>query len=307
MTQPRTALWIGPVALLCAALIWGFVPTSTRHAVQVMSPGNILVARFLMGALAAVILLFLLRAPMPPRHLIPHAIGFGLLGQLGFNIPLAYGIQHVEAGTVSLISGVSPVFMAILASLLLHERIRAKVVVGLALALAGSVLVAIASGGEVALSQDQAVGSLLILLSAVLWAVYSVVVKPWLGTIPPTSIPMLGSIAGLPLVLPLGYTGFTSSLGQLDAIGWLAVAQFTLLASVTAPILWAIGLQRGQASQAGLYLYLVPLFGVASGVLLLGEPLGAGTVVGGVLILGGVLLATLSMSMLRRSPRVAAT
>lgn len=307
MTQPNGAQWVAPVVLLSAALIWGFVPTSTRHAVQYMSPGNILVARFLMGAIAAALLFIVFKAPKPPRHLMSRAIGFGLLGQLGFNVPLAYGIQHVEAGTVSLISGVSPVFMAILASMLLHERIRARVVVGLALALAGSAFVAVASGGEVSMSRDQAVGSLLILASAVLWAVYSVLVKPWLGTIPPTSIPMLGSIVGLPLVLPLGISGFAGSLGRLDAVGWLAVAQFTLLASVTAPILWAIGLQRGQASQAGLYLYLVPLFGVASGVLLLGEPLGIGTIVGGVLILGGVLLATLSVSMLRRPARPAPT
>jgi drug/metabolite transporter (DMT)-like permease len=307
VTTTRTALWIGPVALLGAALIWGFVPTSTRHAVQFLSPGNILLARFLMGALAAVILLGLLRAPMPPRHLLPRAVGFGLLGQLGFNVPLAYGIQYVQAGPVALISSLSPVFMAILAALLLRERVPLRVVVGLTLALAGTILVAVASGGEFSLSRAQAFGSLLILTSAVLWAVYSVIVKPWLGPIPATSIPMLGSIAGLPLVLPVGMSGFTGALGSLDAVGWLAVAQFTLLASVTAPILWAVGLQRGQASQAGLFLYLVPLFGVASGVILLGEPLGIGTIVGGALILGGVLLATLSFSMLRRSPRVAPT
>ncbi|HUG13887.1 MAG TPA: DMT family transporter [Thermomicrobiales bacterium] len=306
--KPGAALWIGPLALLGAVTIWGFVPTSTRHAVQFLTPGHILLARFLMGALAAVILLGLFRTPMPPRHLLPHAIGLGVLGQLGFNVPLAYGIQYVEAGTVSLISGVSPVFMAILASLLLNEKIRARVVIGLGLALAGSALVAVASGGEATLSREQVVGSLLILLSAILWGLYSVVVKPWLGPIPPSSIPMLGSIASLPLVVPLGASGFASSLGRLDAVGWLAVAQFTLLASVTAPILWAVGLQRGQASQAGLFLYLVPLFGVASGALLLGERVGAGTLAGGALILGGVLLATLSVSMLRgRSSRVAPT
>jgi drug/metabolite transporter (DMT)-like permease len=125
-------------------------------------------------------------------------------------------------------------------------------------------------------------------------------VKPWLGPIPPTSIPMVGSIAGLPLMLPVGASGFISGLGELDAIGWLAVAQFTLLASVTAPILWAVGLQRGQASRAGLYLYLVPLFGVAASALLLSEPVGAGTLLGGALILGGVLIATVSIQQFRR-------
>jgi drug/metabolite transporter (DMT)-like permease len=285
--------WIGPACLLGAAIIWGFVPTSTRHVVQTLTPGNILLARFLVGAIAAVILFWAFKAPMPPRELIPRAIFLGLLGQLGFNVPLAYGIQHVEAGTVALISGMSSVFIAALAVPLLGERLQARVVVGLLLALSGSVFVTVMSGGELSLTRDQAFGSLLILLSATLWAVYSVIVKPWLGRIPPTSIPMLGSIAGLPLMIPIGLAGFASGLGELEWTGWLGVAQFTVTASVIAPILWAVGLQRGEASRAGLYLYLTPLFGVIISAILLDEPITVGTIAGGGLIVVGVAIATL--------------
>ncbi len=287
------ASWVGPLALITAALIWGFVPTSTRHVVQTLTPGNILLARFLVGALAAVVLIWGFRAPMPSRELIPRAVFLGLLGQLGFNVPLAYGIQHVEAGTVALISGMSSVFIAALAVPLLGERLQARVVIGLMLALAGSVLVTVMSGGELSLTRDQAMGSLLILLSAILWAVYSVVVKPWLGKIPPTSIPMLGSIAGLPLMIPIGAAGLMSGIGELTWTGWLGVAQFTITASVIAPILWAVGLQRGEASRAGLYLYLTPLFGVIVSAILLNEPITLGTIAGGGLIVAGVVLATL--------------
>jgi drug/metabolite transporter (DMT)-like permease len=269
------------------------VPTSTRHVVQTLSPGNILLARFLVGAIAAIILSWGFRAPLPPRQLIPRAILLGLLGQLGFNVPLAYGIQHVEAGTTALISGLSSVFIAALAVPLLGERLQARVVVGLVLALTGSVLVTVMSGGELSLSRDQAIGSLLILTSATLWAVYSVIVKPWLGKIPPSSIPMLGSIAGLPLMIPIGLAGFASGLGDLTWTGWLGVAQFTITASVIAPILWAVGLQRGEASRAGLYLYLTPLFGVIISAILLDEPITLGTIAGGGLIVAGVVLATL--------------
>jgi drug/metabolite transporter (DMT)-like permease len=292
--------WIGPACLLGAAIIWGFVPTSTRHVVQTLTPGNILLARFLVGAIAAVILFWAFKAPMPPRELIPRAIFLGLLGQLGFNVPLAYGIQHVEAGTVALISGMSSVFIAALAVPLLGERLQARVVVGLLLALSGSVFVTVMSGGELSLTRDQAFGSLLILLSATLWAVYSVIVKPWLGRIPPTSIPMLGSIAGLPLMIPIGLAGFASGLGELEWTGWLGVAQFTVTASVIAPILWAVGLQRGEASRAGLYLYLTPLFGVIISAILLDEPITVGTIAGGGLIVAGVALATLPIFDRRR-------
>ncbi len=292
--------WIGAASLAGAALIWGFVPTSTRHVVQTLSPGNILLARFFVGAAAAVILLWGFRAPLPPRHLIPRAIFLGLLGQLGFNVPLAYGIQHVEAGTAALISGLSSVFIAALAVPILGERLHLRVIVGLVLALSGSILVTITSGGELSLSRDQATGSLLILCSAALWAVYSVIVKPWLTQIPPTSIPMLGSIAGLPIMIPIGATGIFAGLGDLAWTGWLGVAQFTITASVIAPILWAIGLQRGEASRAGLYLYLTPLFGVIVSAILLDEPVTIGTIAGGGLIIGGVVLATMPMFGRRR-------
>jgi len=299
--------WLGPACLLGAALVWGFVPTSTRHVVQTLTPGNILLTRFLVGALAAVILIWGFRAPMPPRDLIPRAIFLGLLGQLGFNVPLAYGIQHVEAGTAALISGLSSVFIAALAVPLLGERLHARVVVGLVLALAGSVIVTVMSGGELSLTRDQAFGSLLILLSATLWAIYSVIVKPWLGKIPPTSIPMLGSIAGLPIMILIGASGLVSGLSDLTWTGWLGVAQFTITASVIAPILWAVGLQRGEASRAGLYLYLTPLFGVIISAILLNEPITIGTIAGGVLIVAGVVLATLPAFNRRRrlAPRTA--
>lgn len=281
------------LTLLGATLIWGFVPVSTRHVVGTLTPGQILLARFVVGAVVGIIALGLLHAPAPPRHLVVRAVGLGLLGQLGFNVPLAYGIKYVASGTAALVSSMSPLFMALLAVPLLSERLRPRVVVGLLLALTGSATVVVGGGGAVSLDGNQVFGSLLMLCSAILWALYSVIVKPWLGPIPPTSIPMVGSIAGLPPMLLLGAGGFVGALGELEPPGWLAVALFTLGASVIAPILWAIGLQGGAAARAGMFLYLVPLVGVASGALLLGEAVGSGTVAGGALVLLGVAVATL--------------
>ena len=110
-------------------------------------------------------------------------------------------------------------WIAALAAVVLHEEVRPRVVVGLALALAGSAVTAAGSGGGFGLSGDALWGSLLVLLAGLLWAIYSVMVKPWLGTIPPASIPMIGSLAGLPLVLPFGISGFAAGLGALALYG----------------------------------------------------------------------------------------
>jgi drug/metabolite transporter (DMT)-like permease len=287
------AEWLGPAALVGAAGIGGVVPVSSRDVVQTLTPGQLLVARFVFASLAVLVFMVVARPPLPQRHLLPRAVALGLLGTLGFNVPLAYGIQRIEAGPAALLNAASPIFIALLAGLMLGEVIRPRMLAGLALALAGSAVVAAVSDGGLQLSRSQLLGSGLVLLSAFNWGVYSVLVKPWLGRIPAMSVPMLGTLAGAPLVLPLGAGGFGGALGQLDWRGWLAVFVFAIGASVVASILFAVGLQHGMASRSGMFLYLTPLFGVIASTTLLNEPLTAGAVAGGGLILAGVLIATL--------------
>jgi len=287
--------WIGPLALLGASAIWGFVPTTTRYVIGTLAPMQIMMARFSIATLVVVLMLLTVHPPMPTRAHLPRAVWFGLLGTVGFGIPLVYGIRYVEAGTAALLTGISPLFTVVLAVPFLGERLRPRMVVGLLIALLGTIIVATVSGGGLDLSREHLLGCAFITLSSVLWAVYSVTAKPYLGTaIPPTSIPMLGALAGLPLVAPFGAPGIVGALGNLNAIGWLAIGLFTVGASVFAPMLYSIGLQRDEASRAGVYSYLTPLFGLIASAVLLDEVVGAQTIVGGGLILAGVVLATLS-------------
>ncbi len=285
---------VGAAALIASSVIWGFVPVTTREVLGTLAPRHIVLARFLFASIAVLLMIAIARPPLPSRQLLPRAIFFGLLGTLGLIVPLTLGLQHVEAGTGALLNATSPAFTVVLAALLLAEPLRPRVIVGLSLALMGSAVVAAGSGGGFGLDGEQLWGSFLVLLSAIVWAVYSVMVKPWLGPIPPSSIPIVGSLAGLPLVLPFGAAGFVSGLQHLDPIGWVAVVQFALGAAVIAPILFAVGLARTPASRAGMYGYLTPLFGVAAGAALLGETIGPATLAGGVLLLAGVLVATVA-------------
>ena len=298
--------WAGPLALCGAVAFWGFVPTATRYLVDSFSPGQILMARFSFGALVVLALFLIWRPPLPSRKNLPKAIALGIYGALSFNVPVAYGINIIEGGTAALLIGTQPIFIAVLAGVFLKEHIPRRMIAGLALALTGSAIIALAAGGGFSLEGRYLLGCGLVLSAAFLWSSYAVVAKPHLGPdLPAASVAMIGTLLGLPFVLPLGAEGFAGKLADLPPVGWLAVVLLAAGASVAAPVLWNVSLSLGQASRSGLYLNLVPVFGVASSVLLLGEPLRLATVGGGLLILLGMLLATLPGRVVRRQPAVA--
>jgi drug/metabolite transporter (DMT)-like permease len=295
---------IGPLALLGAISLWGFVPTATRYLLESFSPAQILLLRFGFGSAAIVAVLFVLRPAMPTRATLPAAIALGTFATMGFNVPVAFGIEHVEAGTAALLIGTQPVFITILAALRLDERLTRSMVAGTVLALAGSAVIALTADTGFQLTGSYVFSCLLILSGSFAWGVYSILAKPRLGPdLPASSVAMIGVLCAFPLVTPFGATGFLDGLGELSAVGWLAAIFVSIGANVSAPVLWNVGLQRGQASRAGLYLYLVPIIGVSASVILLGETLSGSHIIGGSLVIIGVILATFPMSRLRLSPR----
>ena len=301
MTRSQTN-WAAPLALLGAVSMWGLTPTATRYLVDAgFDPEHILLWRFLGGGLLSAGLVALFRPRLPARRELPLAVGLGLFGVLGFNVPLAFGINIIEGGIAALLLGLQPGLTAVLAALFLGESLGARALVGLGIALAGTVLVALSGATGFAVSGRYIFGCLLVLTAAVAYATYTVAAKPYLGErIPAPAVAMIGTTAALPLVAPFGVSDFTGTLGSLGFEGWLAAILLAAGASVFAPILFNLGLSLGRASSAGIFLYLVPVFGAVSSVVLLGEHLAPQAIAGGCLVIAGVMLASLPTRMIRR-------
>lgn len=297
------ANWAGPLALLGAISFWGFVPTVTRFLVGTLSPEHILMFRFFFGGLVVVAAILTLRPALPKRQDMPKAIALGVFGAIGFNVPVAFGINIIEGGTAALLIGMQPIFIAVLAALRLREHISVRIVAGLCLALTGSSIIALTGQTGFTFSGRYVFGCLLVLTGALAYAVYSVVVKPVLGDqLPAQSIAMIGTLGAMPVFLPFGGPGFLDALAGMTPGEWLAGIFLAAGASVAAPTLFAVGLSLGEASRSGMYLYLVPVVGVISSVILLGEDIDIATALGGALALSGVILATFSPGRSRESP-----
>jgi drug/metabolite transporter (DMT)-like permease len=214
----------------------------------------------------------------------------GVLTVAVYHLALNAGEVHTTAGTAAVVVGTAPAITLALAVVLGLERFSGWRAAGLAVAFSG-VLVVITLGAGQHLSLDATSGPLLVLVSAVSFALYNVLVKPLvgrLGTIPVSSAAsLLGTVPLLAVVRP-------STLGdvsRLDGTDAALLLYLGLACTLFAYIGWTISLGRLDASRTVAYLYGVPPLAVLIGALALGEDVTGWLLVGGALVVGGVALA----------------
>ena len=278
-----------------AVVIWGASFIATRLALRELSPAVVVWMRFAMGVLVLGVAVVARRELAWPGW--KEAAYFTLLGALGITFHQwlqSTGLQTSQASTTAWIVTTSPVFIAALGWLFLKERLGALQVLGIALAAAGVWLVV--AGGNwraVSIGRFGAPGDVLILISAVNWAVFSVLSRAGLQRHPATRMIFYVVLAGWLLSTPLLWTGpGLREVGALSPGGWLAVGFLGLFCSGLAYIFWYDALKVMAASQLGVFLYLEPLVTLVVAAVVLGEAVVGAALAGGAIILLGVWLVT---------------
>ena len=277
----------GTAAGLVAVGIWGLAPVATRALVLQLAPLPLLVIR--MG-LAAVILLPwcgpVLRRP--GRKYIPRLIVAGLLGMVGYNLPVTIGLQWVPASIAGLVLASEPIWLLLLAALFLGERVSRRCWAGALVALAG---VAVLAGPGVLSSRDgtrELAGVSLIALGTFLFAAYTLMLRPVSRACGPVPATAASTVAGSMFYAAFAGTVTSGQLSRLPAAAWGELAFLAIGSIVVGMLAWNVAVARLPSQRASLLLYLEPLISVSGAVALLGERISADLVVGGALILGGI-------------------
>jgi drug/metabolite transporter (DMT)-like permease len=287
------------VEVTLAVVFWGASFIATKIALREVSPVTIVWLRFAMGVvILGMAALFRRQLALPGKRDLAY---FALLGFLGITFHQwlqSNGLVTAQASTTAWIVATIPVFIAILGWLFLRERLRLLQIVGILLAALG-VLVVVTGGDLLSLGSGRfgTPGDLLILLSAVNWAVFSILSRWGLQRYPATQMMLYVMALGWLFIsiLFFGVQGM-SQVGQLTLAGWQAVAFLGVFCSGLAYIFWYDGLKALPASQVGVFLYLEPLVAVVAAGLILGEPLTFVSLIGGLAILVGVWLVNRAAS-----------
>ena len=272
------------LAVLVAA-IWGFNFVVVEVGLDDVPPLLLSTLRYSLASLALFVLLR--KPPVPWRWIL--AVGT-IIGVVKFSL-LFIGMDiGVGAGLASLVLQAQAFFTLGFAALL-GERLRRAQVAGMALALLGLGLVATGADGA-----DSLAGLGLVVLAAAAWGVGNLVIKragaqdmvafmTWICVVPPFPL----------LVLSLSFEGTgaaADSLAHITLTGVACVVYLAIVATIVGWAIWGYLLGRYSPSVVAPFSLLVPIFGLVSGALVLGERLTALDLAAAALILAGLACAT---------------
>ncbi|KYF54825.1 hypothetical protein BE08_11210 [Sorangium cellulosum] len=221
---------------------------------------------------------------------------YALLGLLGMGICGAgvyLGAATTTATNIGLIYAASPVLIILLSRAMFGDRLSLRQGLGTALALAGVLAIVLRGDPAALLSLRFSAGDLIILVCAISWALYTVLLKRWpdsLGvTARLTAIALAGVIVMLP---PLGWELVRRGPPDFDSRTIAAVLTLVLVPGVGAYATYGYITQHLGPSRTGLVLYLSPVYTAVMAWLLLGEAFAFYHWLGAALVLPGLFFAT---------------
>jgi O-acetylserine/cysteine efflux transporter len=270
--------------VLLVVLAWGSNFTAMKIALEHVPPLLFVALRFAM--LLPLIALF----PRPAGWGAILAIGaFINTGQFAFLFSALEA--DVTAGLASLILQSQVPITIVLAALLYRERVGGAQAFGIALACVGLGLFGLASGGNVT-----GLGLVLVLCGALSWACGNLVLRRlggvnmtalfiWASLVPP--LPMLGASVLTEDPAPFAI------LATLPLEGWLAVAYVAFASTVLGFSIWGALMSRHQAATITPFALLIPVMGMTTAALVLGETISRGEAIAGLCVLAGLTLSVL--------------
>ncbi|HEY3881941.1 MAG TPA: DMT family transporter [Trebonia sp.] len=277
---------------LVAVYLWGLAPVATRAAVGHLSPLPLLLIR-----LSAASLVLLPWAWPVFRRLRPRSAGrlvaAGLLGLVGYNLPVTVGLRWLPASTAGLLLATEPVWVLVLSQLFLRERGGVRAWLGSAAALGGvAVLAGPGAVGGVGGGRALA-GTGLVLAATLSFAAYTIVLRPLsqeLGAVPATaaatvvgSVPYLAAAGTLP----------GAGLAHLGPAVWAELGFLAVGCTAAGLLLWSVAVMAGNITRVSMLLYLEPVVSVLGAAVFLHERVTLTMIGGGLLIMAGVAIASI--------------
>ncbi len=284
---PLTPSRAGTHAILVAAqLCFAALPVVGRLALAGIPPNAVVYTRLVGGAAIFWVIARARGSVRVARADLPLVALCALMG-VGLNqLLFVNGLARSTATNASLLGATSPVFAAVIAVVTGRERFLPRRMLGIAIALAG-VLVLVGVEG-LSLDATHAIGNLMLVANSLCYALFLLLGRRLSLRYAPMTLVALLFACGTVLLAPLGAPALAAFAPIATARDVAFLAVLVAVPTVGAYSLTQIALRRADASLVASYIYLQPLLATTAAVWLLGERPGPRTAMAAALILAGV-------------------
>jgi|HigsolmetaAR201D_1030396.scaffolds.fasta_scaffold01110_11 drug/metabolite transporter (DMT)-like permease len=280
------------VALIAVMIVWGSTFVVTKSAIAELPPLTLAFVRVAIGAL------LLLPFAMPRLRQSERKLPWGALWAMGFiGVTLYYilfnfSLSLTSASQGALVQSSIPAVTAAIAAVWLRESASRARIVGIALSILGVLVVFSGGTGGDTNAASPLLGNSLMFGSVVCWGLYTSCARK-VAQFDAIVVTMFVTAIGALLLLPFAiFELWNGASFAASPPAWAGALYLGALASGIGYLLYNYALKHMAASQVGVFTNLIPVVGVLTGVLVLGEALSWQAIVGGLIVMAGVAVTT---------------
>jgi drug/metabolite transporter (DMT)-like permease len=280
----------GFLILVLLTLLWGCHYPAVKISNLGFSPIFNALLRSSIASVLGILYCLSIKEPLFHRdRRLFHGFVVGMLFGLEF-VCLYLGMFYTDAARATILVNTSPFIVALGAYLFLRERVGILKIIGLALAFAGVYLVF--QGKPRTWSSSMLFGDVLELGAAVFWGATTVYIKKYLaGRVHPIHTFLYQLVFSIPIILLCSCLLEEKWILNVDTAAVLALLYASIVVAFASYLTWFKLIHTYPVSQLAVFTFLSPFFGVASGVVILGEQLTAGLIFGLLFVSAGIYLA----------------
>lgn len=278
--------------LVGLSIIWGLAFIAIKILEPLLSAVNLTLLRWFIADVALIALIpFLGKMKQKfDRKDLPRFALVAFANVVSYHLTLNYSESIISAGLAVLMVAIGPVFIMILSWFFLGDRHGKQVFFAIGLAFTGALVLSIGTGLENGASSIS--GIIAATGTALSYSVFAVFSKPLVKKYGASPFTIWAGLLGTIMLLPLLSGNFFSQVSTLPLYGWGAMLYLSFLSTVAGYMLFYTLVNRGAIAKLSIQLYLVPIVGVAGGVLILGETLTPFMIIGGAVMLLAVGIST---------------
>ncbi|MGE0471790.1 MAG: DMT family transporter [Nitrospira sp.] len=289
MSQPSTTVAYGSVVL--AAVLWGGSIVAQKMALGSFSAVEASVLRDI-GGLAILLATWWWKeggGVLKINRTDMGLLGLLGLGVLGNHLLILMGLNYVSGAVGGVIIGSSPVVTSLLSACLIRDVPLGAVWGGAFLSFTGVGLVSVA--GFHAAGEQPLLGSILVFLGVVSWALYSIGSRNIMERVSALTVNWTTLAVATVLQIPLLWTDqkmMDAGMSSVTTSDWLALGYLVVFATAVAQQAWLFGVKGIGPSRASVLGNLTPVAAIGLSAVILGESVGCIEIIGICLILTGV-------------------